>query len=131
MSELARARCLFHAEREAAVRCPGCRRSFCRECVTEHDGRLLCRGCLATSALSLPSAATRRRWAWLATLVSALGLWLGLFLLGEGIRRLPDPRHDLAPEPSTSGEMSLRRNPSELVRIPNPDSRTTLRFGPA
>ncbi|HAM72487.1 MAG TPA: rhomboid family protein [Verrucomicrobiales bacterium] len=38
--------CFHHAAREAAARCPGCRRFFCRECVTEHDQRLLCAACL-------------------------------------------------------------------------------------
>ena len=32
--------------REAAARCPECGRFFCRECVTEHDGRLICARCL-------------------------------------------------------------------------------------
>jgi hypothetical protein len=40
------ARCALHAGREAAARCPVCTRHFCRECVTEHHGRLLCFACL-------------------------------------------------------------------------------------
>ena len=27
-------------------RCPECGRSYCRECVTEHEARLLCAACL-------------------------------------------------------------------------------------
>ncbi len=47
------ARCAYHHGREAAARCPSCHRDYCRECVTEHRGRLLCITCLA--------AATARR----------------------------------------------------------------------
>ncbi len=40
-------RCWNHEAREAACRCLECGRSYCRECVTEHQGRLLCAACLA------------------------------------------------------------------------------------
>ena len=39
-------RCFNHATREAVVRCPECGRFFCRECVTEHDDRMICTACL-------------------------------------------------------------------------------------
>jgi len=39
-------RCWNHEAREAVCRCPQCRRSYCRECVTEHEARLLCAACL-------------------------------------------------------------------------------------
>lgn len=39
-------RCWNHDEREAACRCPRCGRGFCRECVTEHEARLVCAACL-------------------------------------------------------------------------------------
>ena len=40
-------RCILHPNREAVARCPGCGRYFCRECVTEHDGRVLCAACIS------------------------------------------------------------------------------------
>ena len=43
---LTRQRCWNHPEREAAVRCPSCERFYCRECVTEHAGRMVCAACL-------------------------------------------------------------------------------------
>ena len=46
MTPLFQQRCLHHLSREAACRCPVCRSYFCRECVTEHDDRLVCAGCL-------------------------------------------------------------------------------------
>ena len=50
-------RCWNHEAREAVCRCLQCARSFCRECVTEHESRLLCAACLAGAA----QAATPRR----------------------------------------------------------------------
>jgi hypothetical protein len=43
---LSHARCLFHPLREAAARCPHCGGTFCRECVTDEDGKLACPPCL-------------------------------------------------------------------------------------
>jgi formylmethanofuran dehydrogenase subunit E len=43
---IALARCQRHPGREAAARCPSCQQSFCRECITEHEGRMLCLACL-------------------------------------------------------------------------------------
>jgi hypothetical protein len=40
-------RCLRHIEREAVARCPECLNFFCRECVTEHEDRVLCSSCLS------------------------------------------------------------------------------------
>jgi hypothetical protein len=39
-------KCTIHRDREAVVRCPGCSGYFCRECVTEHEGKFLCSSCL-------------------------------------------------------------------------------------
>ena len=46
MPSLAQQLCLNHPSREAVARCPQCQHFFCRECVTEHDDRLLCASCL-------------------------------------------------------------------------------------
>jgi len=43
---IAKSTCLIHSSRSATARCPECRRFFCEECVTEHDGRLTCAHCL-------------------------------------------------------------------------------------
>lgn len=89
-------RCVRHASREAAARCPACEQYFCRECVVEHEGRLLCSSCLARSA----GAAGRgqRRWARVrraAALSSGvLVLWCLLYLLGLLLLRIPPDYHD-------------------------------------
>ena len=50
MSSLIHRRCLHHPAREAVALCPECRRFYCRECVTEHTGRMICAGCVARLA---------------------------------------------------------------------------------
>src|SRR5271154_6856469 len=47
---LRHARCLFHPRREAAARCPHCGGTFCRECVTDEEGKLACPPCLRRMA---------------------------------------------------------------------------------
>jgi len=58
MKDLAHQRCFNHVQREAVARCPQCRGYFCRECITEHDDRVICAGCL--SKLVRKSALPRR-----------------------------------------------------------------------
>ncbi len=57
MAVLRQQRCLNHLGREAVARCPSCGNFFCRECITEHDERILCAACL--KRLSAPQE--RRR----------------------------------------------------------------------
>lgn len=68
-------RCWHHGDREAVCRCLSCRRSFCRECVTEHEERFLCSDCLAKSG---PAESGVRRWR--AVAKSALLLLLAVIL---------------------------------------------------
>jgi len=96
MPNLAHQRCFNHVEREAAARCPGCTRYFCRECITEHDDRVLCAACLARiSSAELPRRRTLR------SLRRAIQLGLGLllawfffFAIGETLQRIPDEFHE-------------------------------------
>ena len=46
MQDLTHQRCINHQFREAVARCPECERFFCRECITEHDDKVLCASCL-------------------------------------------------------------------------------------
>jgi hypothetical protein len=46
MRSLIHQRCFHHAGREAAARCPECGRFYCRECVVEHEQRVICAACL-------------------------------------------------------------------------------------
>lgn len=87
---LAHQRCWTHAGREAVSRCVSCRRYFCRECATEHDGRMLCVSCLAAQAAQ-ETGARGTRWAWWAA-GAAAGLAAAFVLfysLGYVLEQLP------------------------------------------
>src|SRR5215471_12961239 len=49
-TRLRNSRCLFHPLREAAARCPHCGGTYCRECVTDEEGKLACPPCLRRMA---------------------------------------------------------------------------------
>jgi len=89
--DIANQRCFNHARREAAARCPECGRYFCRECVTEHEDRMICASCLAqlTGAHGKRKARLIRiaRAAQLA--MGIVTLWLFFYLLGRGLLSLP------------------------------------------
>jgi len=94
--DLARRRCDNHANREAAARCPKCRRFFCRECVTEHAGRVICADCLATMASQSDSS----RWSlaglapYLAALVGMLVAWMAYYYIGRILLGIPHEFHE-------------------------------------
>jgi hypothetical protein len=96
MSAVVHQRCFNHAAREAAARCPECRRFFCRECITEHEDRVLCRECLAR-----PVGAGARNGRSLASVkrVAACGAgiliaWFFFFLIGESLAQVSDSFHE-------------------------------------
>jgi len=96
MTDLSRQRCANHRDREAAARCPFCQRYFCRECVTEHEGRMLCAACIA--GLAAETAPARRRLARLAQgawlVVGLVLLWTIFYYLGRLLILLPASFHD-------------------------------------
>ncbi len=95
MNAVIHQRCFNHAAREAVARCPECKRFFCRECVTEHDDRVVCAACLRglTDGRSVPRHRLTR-FARVAQLVASLLIaWFFFFLLGEILVRLPDSFH--------------------------------------
>jgi len=69
VQDLAYQRCLNHTFREAVARCPECGHYFCRECITEHEDRVVCASCLRKLVES--SAGGRA-----ALGVSVLFLWM-------------------------------------------------------
>ena len=96
MEDLTQQRCLNHPLREAVARCPECRLFFCRECVTEHDDRSICAGCLRKLAKG-GSAQTRRFASALrlgALAVGVLTALLCFYALGRELTALPSEFHD-------------------------------------
>jgi hypothetical protein len=80
-------RCWNHEAREAVCQCPECRRSFCRECVTEHESRLLCAACLrhAARAAAAGGGGMRRAFAAGLTLAGVALAWAVFFGAAEGL----------------------------------------------
>jgi hypothetical protein len=77
-------RCWNHEPREAVCRCPACGRYFCRECVTEHESRLLCAACLQSIARTAPARqGTRALIAPMAALAGLLLSWWIFYIGGE------------------------------------------------
>jgi len=96
MAQLFQQRCFNHAPREAAAKCLACGRFFCRECVTEHAGRLVCAACLRRK---VPDRLTQRRWLVglaraLQFMLSLLTAWLLFFLIGKALLALPSAFHE-------------------------------------
>ncbi len=94
--DLAWQRCANHADREAVARCPECSRYFCRECVTEHENRVLCAACLKKTAriplLKRPGFAGA-----LLVMKCVVGLlvaWFFFYLIGEALLSLPTSFHE-------------------------------------
>jgi hypothetical protein len=96
MPELLHQRCLNHLQREAVARCTACRQYFCRECISEHQARVLCAACLRKAADARPGRRGRfgglmRLGQCLAGLVLA---WLFFYIMGECLLTLPSSFHE-------------------------------------
>jgi hypothetical protein len=89
-------RCFYHEFREAACRCPICRRYFCRECVTEHDDRVLCVGCLKNIAGARIArlGGARRVLRALLTIAGVLMAWVFFYTIGKTLLLIPSAVHD-------------------------------------
>jgi hypothetical protein len=87
-------RCSTHSFREAVAQCPSCKRFFCRECVTEHEGRMICVNCvhlLARDTRKTERTATTR---WTVTAIAGVLLaWLVFYYLGLTLARIPSEFH--------------------------------------
>lgn len=94
MPSLLHQRCFNHALREAVARCPSCARFYCRECITEHEGRVLCAVCLKASGQARSAAGV----AWISGILQVVaGLlvaWLFFFWFGLALLSIPSSFHD-------------------------------------
>lgn len=91
---LAQRKCLNHGEREAVARCPGCGSHFCRECVSEHAGRVLCAPCLAKATAARERGSRSIGW---VPVLAAAGLafaWIFFLGLGKVLLAVPAAFHD-------------------------------------
>jgi hypothetical protein len=96
IENLSTRRCARHPEREAAARCPSCAGFFCRECIVEHEGRLLCTSCLARETAS--AKARLAKWAGarrhLELAAAALAAVLVFYGIGSILLNVPPEFHE-------------------------------------
>ena len=87
-------RCFHHDGREAVAQCPSCKLFFCRECVTEHAGRMICVTCVnaLTRDAGKSERAARARWT-VTALAGLLIAWLVFYYLGLALARIPSKFH--------------------------------------
>ncbi|HWB59983.1 MAG TPA: rhomboid family protein [Chthoniobacteraceae bacterium] len=95
-STLAAQRCHFHIGREAVARCPECKRFFCRECITEHDDRLICASCL--QKLAVKKSGVRGKFGAVGgVFLCVLGIlvaWVFFYSMGQLVLMLPSNFHE-------------------------------------
>jgi hypothetical protein len=96
MISLAQQRCFNHATREAVARCPECKQFFCRECITEHDDRVVCASCLKklTHRPLAQRFALGRILKVAQCVFSLLIAWYFFFLIGQSLLKLPNSFHE-------------------------------------
>jgi len=96
MNDISRQKCGNHPGREAVARCPECERFFCRECVTEHENRVICSRCLDRQAGARARRESPIGAVFLATRIVAatLVLWLVFYYLGQSLIQLPSSFHE-------------------------------------
>ncbi|MGD8283428.1 MAG: hypothetical protein PVG70_03255 [Desulfobacterales bacterium] len=96
MSDLTHQRCYNHMFREAAARCPECARFFCRECITEHEDKVLCSSCLHKRLK--PTDVKISRFQWMLNLgyffLGLLLLYVLFFYFGRILLLLPSSFHE-------------------------------------
>ena len=96
MALLSQQRCLNHGLREAVARCPECGQFYCRECVVEHDDRLMCAACL--KKLTATPETSRWRLTGLVRLVQAgagiVIVWLFFYVAGRSMLGIETAFHD-------------------------------------
>lgn len=96
MATIASHRCVQHPSREAVARCPHCQGHFCRECVVEHDGQVLCTACLARLPAEVASraGAIARTARFAMTVAAAAAAWLFFYWIGATLVRIPPEYHE-------------------------------------
>jgi hypothetical protein len=89
--------CLNHHEREAVARCPECGYFYCRECIAEHDDRVICAACLRKMLRPVErkqSPAIRWLLRTAAFGFSMLSGWLAFYCVGKILLSIPTSFHD-------------------------------------
>lgn len=96
MPALVHQRCFHHSHREAIARCPECRQFYCRECITEHDDRVICATCLKKITASVETKRASLAWA-LPLLQLCAGfavIWFFFYCFGAALLSIPSSYHE-------------------------------------
>ena len=95
---LQQTRCLLHPAREAVARCKGCEEYFCRECVGEYEGVMLCSSCLESSSGDAAKDSLQARrvpiWPVFQVGVGLLVLWLLWYGVTQIALSIPSKVHE-------------------------------------
>jgi hypothetical protein len=87
-------RCWIHEEREAVARCLSCHRFFCRECIVEHAGQMMCAECVSRALAPRRAGERSRAVAWSALALAGVFIaWLVFYYLGQGLAQIPSDFH--------------------------------------
>lgn len=93
---ITRATCFHHPQREAAAKCVSCGRSYCRECVTPVERRMMCAGCLKEK--TAVKVEKKRDWFVLSIIGQALlgliGVWFVAYFMGRTLLQMPSTFHE-------------------------------------
>ncbi len=95
--EFRQQRCAIYPDRVAVARCPECGLYFSRECITEHEGRLICATCLEKLAkeerpegrgFHLPLVP------WLEIAAAGIMVWVLYYALARLLIMIPSEFHE-------------------------------------
>lgn len=97
VAKILRQACTHHPDRESVGRCPECTHTYCRECITEHEGRVICAACLEAQQVKR----TERAGGMTKVLKGITGILMGFalaigfyYLLGWGLLQIPENFHE-------------------------------------
>jgi ubiquitin C-terminal hydrolase len=95
-TSVSRAVCLNHPQREAAARCVGCGKRFCKECVTQLEVQWFCAACLKERT-AVKVRVKRDGWVLsvaVQALVGAALLWITVAMAGKVLIQMPTDFHE-------------------------------------
>jgi len=94
MTHFGQQRCFIHPSREAVSLCLECRHAFCRECVVDHDGRLVCATCLARlrATVARDNRVLRGLRTGIAGVLAVLFCWMIFYMFGR-LLMMSAPEH--------------------------------------
>ena len=87
---------LIISDREAAGRCPKCSHFYCRECITEHDDKVICASCLEKQFAEVEDKKGKIAdiLKWVGVVFGFFFCWLFFYFLGKILLMIPSAFHE-------------------------------------